>query len=170
MGSPPFSSGIGDEYIVPISRVKATLATAYVISKRGAQDFPPKKCDTMQAMFKLKRAYDPPEGNDGARFLVDRLWPRGVKKESLKIKLWLKEVSPSEALRREFHSHPEKWPEFRRRYFKELDDHPEAWKPLIDAAQKGPVTLVYAARDSTHNNAAALAEYLATRHKGTSIG
>ena len=121
------------------------------------------------AMFKLKRAYDPPEENDGARFLVDRLWPRGVKKESLKLKAWLKDASPSEALRREFHSHPEKWAEFRRRYIEELDKNPVAWKPLMDAAQKGPVTLVYAARDTTHNNAAALAEYLAARHSGMPI-
>lgn len=121
-------------------------------------------------MFKLKRAYDPLEASDGARFLVDRLWPRGLKKDSLKIKAWLKDASPSEALRREFHSHPEKWAEFRRRYFKELDENPESWKPLLDEIRQGPVTLVYAARDTTHNNAVALAEYLAARHSGTSIG
>jgi len=124
----------------------------------------------MSGPFKLKRAYDAPEDDDGVRFLVDRLWPRGIKKESLKIEGWIKDASPSDALRREFHAVPEKWDAFRRHYFKELDAKPESWKPILEAARRGPVTLVYAAKDTIHNNAAALAEYLRARHTGIPIG
>ena len=123
----------------------------------------------MSGNFKLKRAYDSPGTEDGARFLVDRLWPRGKKKEALKIEGWIKEAAPSDALRHEFHDHPEKWDDFRKRYFKELDAKPESWRPLVEAARKGPVTLVYAARDTVHNNAAALAEYLRRQQMGTVI-
>ena len=84
----------------------------------------------------------------------------GSRKRRLKIAAWLKDVSPSDALRKEFHAHPEKWHEFRKHYFAELDARPEAWRPLLEAAQRGPVTLVYAAKDTEHNNAAALVEYL----------
>ncbi|HEY7307706.1 MAG TPA: DUF488 family protein [Bryobacteraceae bacterium] len=111
-------------------------------------------------MLKLKRAYEKPEAEDGARYLIDRLWPRGVAKASLKIEGWLKDVAPSDDLRRWFHHDPEKWSEFRRRYFAELDAKPDAWAPLVDASRNGPVTLVYSAHDAEHNNAAALAEYL----------
>jgi uncharacterized protein YeaO (DUF488 family) len=109
-------------------------------------------------MFKLKRAYEKAEAADGARYLVDRLWPRGVTKASLKLDDWLKEVAPSDSLRHWFNHDPEKWNEFRKRYFAELDAKPDAWLPL--AARKGVVTLVYGAHDSEHNNAVALAEYL----------
>jgi uncharacterized protein YeaO (DUF488 family) len=111
-------------------------------------------------MFKLKRAYDPVAKSDGFRYLVDRLWPRGVTKDALKIEAWLKEVSPSDALRKQFHAHPEKWNDFRKHYFADLDRHPDAWRPLAEAARKGVVTLIYAAKDTEHNNAVALAEYL----------
>ncbi|MFZ0594729.1 MAG: DUF488 domain-containing protein [Bryobacteraceae bacterium] len=111
-------------------------------------------------MFKLKRAYEPPEAADGARYLIDRLWPRGISKASLKIDGWLKEVSPSDPLRRWFNHDPEKWNEFRQRYFAELDSKPDALAPLVEAARSGPVTLVYSAHDAEHNNGVALAEYL----------
>jgi uncharacterized protein YeaO (DUF488 family) len=114
-------------------------------------------------MIHLKRAYEEPEAGDGERYLIDRLWPRGLKKTSLKIDGWLKEVAPSPALRRWFHHDPEKWNEFRRRYFGELDAKPEAWMTLVDAARKGPITLIYSARDPEHNNGVALAEYLRAR-------
>jgi uncharacterized protein YeaO (DUF488 family) len=114
-------------------------------------------------MFKLKRAYDEPEAADGARYLIDRLWPRGVTKASLKLDDWLKELAPSDSLRRWFNHDPEKWNEFRKRYFAELDTQPDGWLPLIHAARKGVVTLVYSAHDTEHNNAVALAEYLKTR-------
>ena len=111
-------------------------------------------------MFKLKRAYNDPEASDGLRYLVDRIWPRGVKKDALKLDGWIKDVAPSSELRRWFGHDPQKWAEFRKRYFAELDKKPEAWRPLLDAGRKGTVTLVYSAQDSQHNNAVALAEYL----------
>jgi uncharacterized protein YeaO (DUF488 family) len=110
--------------------------------------------------IRLKRAYEEPADEDGARYLVDRLWPRGVTKAALKLDGWLKDVAPSQALRRWFNHDPEKWDEFRRRYFKELDGKPELLLPLLDAAHQGTLTLLYSAQDTEHNNAVALAEYL----------
>lgn len=110
--------------------------------------------------IKLKRAYDAATVDDGVRYLVERLWPRGVKKEALHVAAWLKDVAPSDQLRRWFAHDPQKWDEFRRRYFKELDENPEAWAPLHDAARHDTLTLVYSARDTEHNNAVALKEYL----------
>jgi uncharacterized protein YeaO (DUF488 family) len=114
-------------------------------------------------MIQVKRVYDPATHDDGTRFLVDRLWPRGVKKESLQIEQWLKEAAPSDALRHWFAHDPEKWNEFRRRYFAELDGRADAWRPIAEAARRGNVTLLYSARDTTHNNAAALKEYVEKR-------
>ncbi len=111
-------------------------------------------------MIKLKRAYNPAAANDGARYLVERLWPRGLKKESLKLEGWLKDVAPSTELRKWFSHEAAKWPEFRRRYFQELRAHPEAWKPLLAAARRGRLTLVYSSHDTEHNNAGALKEFL----------
>src|SRR5579862_7239931 len=109
--------------------------------------------------FQTKRAYKEAAASDGSRYLVDRLWPRGAKKDSLRLVDWLKDVAPSDTLRRRFHHDPQKWAEFRRQYFAELEANPEAWQPLMEAARRGPVTLVYAAKDTEHNNAVALAEY-----------
>jgi uncharacterized protein YeaO (DUF488 family) len=114
-------------------------------------------------MIKIKRAYDPSDAADGTRILVDRLWPRGISKEALQIDAWRKEVAPSADLRRWFGHDPEKWEEFQRRYFDELDGRPEVWKPIQEAAQEGTVTLLYAARDTQHNNAVALQAFLADR-------
>ena len=112
-------------------------------------------------MIKLKRAYDASDSTDGARYLVERLWPRGVKKDDLPLDGWLKDVAPSTELRRWFAHDPAKWPEFRRRYFAELKEHPEALEPLLAAARKKhPVTLVYSARDTEHNAAVALKDHL----------
>lgn len=116
-------------------------------------------------MIKLKRAYEEVADDDGARFLVERLWPRGVKKESLAIEAWLRDVAPTSALRQWFSHDPAKWEEFRRRYFKELDHHPEAWGPLVKASRQGTVTLVYSAHDTEHNNAVALRDYLQSKRK-----
>jgi uncharacterized protein YeaO (DUF488 family) len=116
-------------------------------------------------MIALKRAYDLASRADGTRFLVERLWPRGVPKESLKIRAWLKDVAPSTELRKWFSHDPDKWTEFRRRYRRELDSHPEAWEPIIAAARRGQVTLVYSSRDTEHNNAVALQEYLAKKRQ-----
>jgi uncharacterized protein YeaO (DUF488 family) len=112
-------------------------------------------------MIMLKRAYDPRSRSDGTRFLVERLWPRGVAKEKLQIEAWLKDVAPSTELRTWFGHDPDKWDEFRKRYRGELDSHPEAWQPIVAAARRGPVTLVYSSHDERHNNALALKEYLA---------
>ena len=115
----------------------------------------------------LKRAYDPPAPEDGARILVDRLWPRGVTKEKARIDLWLKEIAPSDALRKWFGHEPAKWPEFQLRYLKELEARPAAVAKLAAEVRGGPVTLVYAARDEEHNNAVALKEFFAkARGKG----
>lgn len=111
-------------------------------------------------MIQLKRAYDPPASADGTRFLVERLWPRGVKKETLHVEAWLKDVAPSTELRQWFSHDPAKWPEFRRRYFAELKTRPEAWRPLLTAARRGRITLVYSSHDTEHNNAVALKEFL----------
>jgi uncharacterized protein YeaO (DUF488 family) len=113
----------------------------------------------------IKRAYDPPSREDGARILVDRLWPRGVKKEKLQLTSWLKEVAPSDALRKWFNHDPAKWPEFQRRYFTELRKNPEACQPLLDAAKKGTVTLLFGAKDEEHNNAVALKIFLSKKRK-----
>ena len=111
-------------------------------------------------MIQLKRAYDAPAKGDGTRFLVERLWPRGVKKENLHLEAWLKDVAPSTELRQWFSHDPGKWREFRRRYFAELKHNSQAWQPLLAAARQGRVTLVYSSHDSEHNNAVALKQFL----------
>jgi uncharacterized protein YeaO (DUF488 family) len=109
--------------------------------------------------FRIKRVYDEPAAADGLRFLVDRLWPRGIKKEALKLDGWLREVAPSSALRKWFNHDPDKWAEFQRRYLAELKDNP-AWKPLLAAVQKKNVTLLFAARDARINQASVLRDFL----------
>jgi uncharacterized protein YeaO (DUF488 family) len=111
-------------------------------------------------MIQVKRVYDRPEPMDGTRFLVERLWPRGLKKATLPLDGWLKEAAPSEALRRWFGHDPGKWADFQRRYWSELDRHPAAWWPIVEAAQRGNVTLLYSARDTAHNNAVELKVYV----------
>ena len=111
-------------------------------------------------MIQILRAYDSDGTETGKRFLVDRLWPRGVRKEALKLDGWLKEAAPSDDLRRWFGHDPEKWAEFQKRYFAELDGKPETWQPILEAAQQGRVILLYGAKDVEHNNAVALKAYL----------
>lgn len=110
--------------------------------------------------LKIKRAYDAPEKTDGTRILVDRLWPRGLSRNKAAVDLWFKEVAPSTELRQWFGHEPERWPEFRRRYFAELDRQPEIVAELRAAIGKGSATLLYGAKDTGHNNAQALLEYL----------
>lgn len=110
----------------------------------------------------LKRAYDPPAQSDGERILVDRIWPRGVSKEKASIDLWLKEIAPSTELRRWYGHKPERWQEFRQRYYTELKQRPEVVAQLREELRKGPVTLVFGAKDVEHSNAEALREYLKT--------
>jgi uncharacterized protein YeaO (DUF488 family) len=112
------------------------------------------------ANVKLKRAYDPPTRDDGTRILVDRLWPRGVSKQHAAIDQWMKEIAPSTSLRKWFSHDPARWAEFRRRYAKEVRDQPELLEQLRGLARKGPVTLVYAARDIEHNDAVELRDLI----------
>lgn len=111
-------------------------------------------------MLKTKRAYESAETTDGVRFLVDRLWPRGIKKDELKMKAWLKDVAPSPALRKWFAHDPARWQEFQQRYRTELESNPEAWRPILEAAKNGDVTLLYSARDTEHNSAVLLKAFL----------
>jgi uncharacterized protein YeaO (DUF488 family) len=111
-------------------------------------------------MIKLKRVYEEEGAGDGVRYLVDRLWPRGIKKTSLRIDGWLKGAGPSSELRKWFSHDPERWQEFRRKYFAELDRAPEAWAPIRDALRQGTVTLLYSSHDTEHNNAVALKAYI----------
>jgi uncharacterized protein YeaO (DUF488 family) len=106
--------------------------------------------------IKLKRAYDPPESTDGTRILVDRLWPRGVKKENAAIDEWMKDIAPSDDLRKWFGHDPERWEEFCERYAEEVSQHSEQLRQLRELAHKGSITLVYSAHDEAHNNAVAL--------------
>jgi uncharacterized protein YeaO (DUF488 family) len=108
----------------------------------------------------LKRAYEPAGRGDGMRVLVDRLWPRGLSKQEARIDLWLKDVAPSNDLRKWFGHDPEKWQEFERRYFAELQKEREAVAQLKRLAQDKHVTLIYSARDEQHNQAVALKEFL----------
>lgn len=113
--------------------------------------------------IQIKRAYDPSSPEDGARYLVDRIWPRGVTREALELSGWQRDAAPSDALRKWFAHDPARWEEFQKRYFAELDAHPEAWQPLLEGVRSGPITLVYGARDTEHNQAAALKTYLERR-------
>jgi uncharacterized protein YeaO (DUF488 family) len=119
--------------------------------------------DMKKSVIRLKRAYDPVDSADGARFLVERLWPRGVKKTALPMEAWLKDVAPSSSLRRWFGHDPKKWSEFRRRYFHELSANVDALEPIIKASRSGPVTLVYSSHDMEHNNAVALKDFVESR-------
>jgi uncharacterized protein YeaO (DUF488 family) len=114
----------------------------------------------MARAYKIKRVYAPASDQDGFRVLVDRLWPRGIKKENANIDLWAKDIAPSDALRREFHGHPEHWERFVAAYRKELAREPAASAARELLARPGFVTLLYAARDEAHNNAVALKAWL----------
>lgn len=113
-------------------------------------------------MIQIKRAYEAPGPRDGIRILVDRLWPRGIKKEAAHIQEWRKDLAPSDALRRWFKHDPEKWSEFRRRYRKELSgaNKMDALRQLAGIAKRKRITLVYGAADEQHNQAVVLKELL----------
>lgn len=114
-------------------------------------------------MIQQKRGYDPARSTDGSRFLIERLWRRGMKKTSLRIDGWLKEVGPSHELRRWFNHDPKKGDEFRRRYFSELRQNAKAWAPILKTAREGQVTLLFSSHEIEHNNAVALREFLGAR-------
>lgn len=121
--------------------------------------------DESSVVIRIKRTYEPPEKSDGRRILVERLWPRGMRKEALAADVWMKDVAPSTKLRQWFGHRAERWAEFRRRYRAELDAVPAAWTPILQAAARGRVTLLYSAHDTAHNGAIVLQEYLDERAK-----
>jgi len=120
-------------------------------------------------MIKLKRVYAPAASDDGTRFLVERLWPRGIRKAELQMRAWLKDVAPSSTLRQWFNHDPGKWSDFRKRYFRELSVNPDVLEPILTAAKRGTVTLLYSSHDTEHNNAVALKEFIedGSKKKGT---
>jgi len=120
-------------------------------------------------MIKLKRVYDKRNSADGKLYLVERLWPRGVKKASLHLDGWFKDAAPSTELRKWFSHDPAKWEEFRRRYFAELDRVPGTWEPILQATRRNTVTFLYNSHDTENNNAVALKEYL-EQNKGSRAG
>lgn len=123
-------------------------------------------------MIRTKRIYDAPSRNDGFRALVDRLWPRGIKKEKAGIDLWLKDAAPSDALRKWFKHEPQKWGDFKKKYFAELEHKQYILGPIIERLEGG-VTLLYSAKGVQHNNAVALKEYLEKKmeeNDETSVG
>lgn len=115
--------------------------------------------------IRTKRVYEAPDKSDGRRILVDRVWPRGMTKERLRLDLWLKDVAPSTELRRWFGHERSRWRDFKTRYFSELEQNPRGVKRLLAASEKGPVTLLYSAKDKACNQSVALKEYLTGRHQ-----
>jgi uncharacterized protein YeaO (DUF488 family) len=113
--------------------------------------------------IKIKRVYAPSSTEDGARYLVDRLWPRGMRREDLGLSGWTKDAAPSNELRQWYAHDPARWEEFKRRYYAELEEHPQSWQPLAQAAQAGTITLLYSTREEEYNNAVALKEFLDSR-------
>ena len=116
-------------------------------------------------MIRIKRVYEPEARSDGRRILVDRLWPRGLSKKDAAVDEWIKDIAPSAELRRWFGHDPRRWPEFRRRYRHELRAHGELLRGITARASRGTVTLVYGARDETHNDAVVLASAIRARVK-----
>ncbi len=118
------------------------------------------KDNILKFMIKIKRIYEPASKEDGIRILVDRLWPRGITKEKARLDLWLKDVGPSDGLRKWYGHDPEKWPEFRRRYFRELEGKKELLDTIRAEAKKRKVTLLFGAKEEKFNQAEAIREYL----------
>jgi len=117
-------------------------------------------------MIKIKRIYDAPSDDDGSRILVDRLWPRGLRKEKAKVDLWLKEIAPSNELRKWYSHDPKKWTEFRKKYFKDLDTKRELVNQIVQKTREGDITLLYSSKEEKLNNAVALKEYIEKQKKG----
>jgi uncharacterized protein YeaO (DUF488 family) len=113
-------------------------------------------------MIKIKRVYDPPESGDGKRILIDRLWPRGIRKEDAKWDEWLKDIAPSDELRKWYSHDPSKYQEFKKRYRKELAKKKEVLQRIKDEAKEATVTLLFSARYTEYNNATAMKEFLKT--------
>ena len=114
-------------------------------------------------MIHLHRVYDHETAPAGQQFLVERLCPRGIRKDSLHLSGWTKDAAPSSTLRRWFAHDVTKWPDFKTLYFAELESRPDAWQPLLFAASRGPVVFLYSSRDTTHNNAVALKSFIESK-------
>ncbi len=117
----------------------------------------------MPAAIRAKRVYEPYSPDDGTRVLVERLWPRGFTRERLHADTWLRDIAPTAALRTWYAHDPAKWPEFVTRYTTQLDSQPDLIESLLEIARRGPLTLLYAARDTEHNSALVLLDYLKSR-------
>ena len=117
-------------------------------------------------MIKIKRIYNPPAEDDAFRILVDRLWPRGLTKEKAKVDLWLKEIAPSDQLRKWYAHDPKKWAEFRKKYFKDLGMKRELVNQIVQKMKEGDITLLYSSKEEKINNAVALKDYIAKKKKG----
>lgn len=115
--------------------------------------------------LKIKRVYEPSDKSDGTRVLIDRLWPRGLTKAKAGVDVWLKELAPSAELRKWFGHDPDKWTEFKKRYRAELEENDEWLARLREEIKKGPVTLLYGAKDEEHNDAVVLMEFLRSQKK-----
>lgn len=124
----------------------------------------------MSRQVRIKRVYEPASPEDGVRVLVDRIWPRGLRKDAASLDLWLKGIAPSTALRQWYGHKPDRWPEFKRRYEEELAGHQAELDELVRLVRKGPVTLLYAARDGERSNAAVLKQYLTGHTRKPSSG
>jgi len=114
----------------------------------------------IEVKIEVKRVYEPAEDDDGYRILVDRLWPRGLRKSQAGVDLWMKDIAPSDSLRKWFGHEPEKWEEFKRRYSEELDGKMEFIEEIRSRARNGKVTLLFSSREERNNNAHALKEYI----------
>lgn len=122
---------------------------------------------SLPSMIDVARVYDETSAKSrkASRYLVERLWPRGIKKESLQLDGWLKDVAPSAALRKWYNHEVDRWAEFRKRYLAELRKNSTAWQPPLEAARRGNVTLLYSARDTEHNSALVLRAFLNSKLK-----
>jgi uncharacterized protein YeaO (DUF488 family) len=154
-----------DERTIPmlLQPLVGDCSLAYCGARKECKDW--KSCPRSQFVIKIKRVYDKAAASDGSRLLVDRIWPRGLKKADLALDDWIKEVAPSDRLRKWFAHDIRKWKELRKQYFAELRAKPEVWQPIMERAGRSDVTLLYGARDSEHNNAVALRDFLTAQLK-----
>ena len=153
------ASAAKEHSLTSFAKVRGSDIT-YPTDPRNGGTTPMAKTDRA---IRIQRVYDEADNQEGARFLVERLWPRGVKKSALRLDGWLKEVAPSPELRKWYEHRVERWPEFQKRYLAELRTNPDGWKPILDAARRGKVTLLYAARDTEHNSALLLQKFLTAK-------
>lgn len=156
--------------LTPWARVEGVHITYPEVAAPTNQQELPAGLGRRNRIIILKRVYEESSSQDGKRFLVERLWPCGIRKTAIHMDAWLKELGPSVALRKWFGHDPEKWNEFRQRYFRELETKPELWREIQKVAQSGNVTLLYSSHDTAHNNAVALKEFIETKKRNATGG